>query len=255
MKQMGFVLLSGGIDSSTCLGFAVRDCGRENVVAVSIDYGQRHKKELEQAKKVAEYLLGNSDQHQILTIEGMAVGGLTDDKLVIPDVSYAELTGVSPTYVPFRNGQLISKIAAFASARIKVVNDWVQSKAERNGQVTTQDDLFEGRIYFGAHAEDAAGDAYPDCRLDFVGAMAAAVYIGTYHQVRLKAPLIEMYKNEIVEAGQKLGVPWHLTWSCYKGEELHCGICPTCRARKAGFAKAKVLDPTEYTDSDGHIPF
>lgn len=235
MRQLGFVLLSGGIDSSTCLGFAIRDCGRENVTAISIDYGQRHMKELEMARKVCDYF---SVPHEVHPIIGIPKRGLTDHKAVIPNVSYQELQGVSPTYVPFRNGQFISRVAGIAADRVEAQN-------KRAGPVESE--KVEGRIWFGAHAEDAAADAYPDCRLDFVGAMAAAVYIGTYHQVRVNAPLIQMFKDEIVLAGEKLGVPWHLTWSCYKGEDLHCGICPTCRARRAGFEKAGVKDPTVYT--------
>lgn len=230
MKQLAFVLLSGGIDSSTCLGFAVRDVGRENVTAISIDYGQRHAREMEQAQHVARHF---GVIHQVHEIVGMPKAGLTDHSAEIPDKKYSDLVGVSPTYVPFRNGQLISRIAGIAQHR---VNDWTK----KTGAPA------EGWLYFGAHAEDAAGDAYPDCRMDFVGAMAAAVYIGTYHAVRVRAPLIEMYKHEIVEAGQKLGVPWSLTWSCYKGEDKHCGACPTCYARKDGFRKAGITDPTAY---------
>jgi len=250
MKQLGFVLLSGGIDSSTCLAYAMRDCGRENVVAISINYGQRHQKELSQAMKVASYF---GVAHEVHDIIGIPKAGLTDHHAAIPSVSYQELQGVSPTYVPFRNGQLISKVAGIAAYQVERMNKAIAAGV--SAEVETG--LWEGRIYFGAHAEDAAGDAYPDCRLDFVGAMGAAVYIGTYHQVRINAPLIQMFKDEIVLAGEKLGVPWHLTWSCYKGEELHCGICPTCRARKAGFEKAKVKDPTVYrtVDLTNDIPF
>jgi 7-cyano-7-deazaguanine synthase len=240
MRQLGFVLLSGGIDSSTCLAYAVRDCGRENVTAISINYGQRHQKELQQAMKVASYMAVGHEVHDII---GIPKAGLTDHQAHIPSVSYAEIQGVSPTYVPFRNGQLISRIAGIAAHRVETMNKNIRVAA---GALHEEVPKWEGRIYFGAHAEDAAGDAYPDCRLDFVGAMGAAVYIGTYHQVQVCAPLIQMYKDEIVSAGQKLGVPWHLTWSCYKGEEVHCGVCPTCRARKAGFQKAGVKDPTEY---------
>jgi 7-cyano-7-deazaguanine synthase len=236
MRTLGLVLLSGGIDSSTCLAAAIRDCGRHGVIGISIDYGQRHAKEMQQAKKVCDYF---TVRHEIHPIVGIPKAGLTDHNADIPNISYQELSGVSPTYVPFRNGQLISKIAGIAAHRVEELN-------KKAGNVESE--KYEGRIYFGAHAEDAAGDAYPDCRLDFVGAMASAVYIGTYHQVRLKAPLIEMFKGEIIALGQNLGVPWHLTWSCYKGEELHCGVCPTCRARKAGFEKAGVKDPTVYAE-------
>jgi len=248
-KQAAYVLLSGGIDSSTCLAYAIRDCGRENVAAISIDYGQRHMKELEQAKKVCDYF---GVKHEIHKIIGIPKAGLTDHQAAIPSVAYSELKGVSPTYVPFRNGQLISRIAGIAAHQVEQMNKNVDIAERAIGVGDMYKDVserihWEGRIYFGAHAEDAAGDAYPDCRLDFVGAMGAAVYIGTYHQVRLCAPLIQMFKDEIVLAGEKLKVPWHLTWSCYRGEEFHCGACPTCLARQDGFHKAGVKDPTEYS--------
>lgn len=225
MTQKAVVLLSGGIDSSTVLGFAIRDVGFGNVTAISVDYGQRHVKELEQAKKVAAYMLV---AHEVFKYPAMQKGGLTDHQADIPNVDYKDIVGVSPTYVPFRNGTFLSLMAGIMASRLQ------------EGET--------GAIYFGAHAEDAAGDAYPDCRMDFVGAMAAAIYIGTYHKVQVRAPIISMYKDEIVQAGQKLGIPWDLTWSCYKGESLHCGICPTCRARQNGFRKAGIPDPTQYAE-------
>jgi len=233
-----FVLLSGGIDSSTCLAIAIRDCGARNVKAISIDYGQRHIREVQAARDVAGILNVKHELHEIIGIPKVM---LTDKNAVVPNISYQEIQGVSPTYVPFRNGQLISRIAGIAAHEVEQLN---KNRSFDHGDLVPP--TYDGAIYFGAHAEDAAGDAYPDCRLDFVGAMAAAVYIGTYHSVRLKAPLIEMYKDEIVEKGESLSVPWGLTWSCYKGETFHCGLCPTCRARKAGFRKASVFDPTEY---------
>jgi 7-cyano-7-deazaguanine synthase len=238
-----FVLLSGGIDSSTCLAIAVRDCGVRNVKAISIDYGQRHQREIQAAKEVANALHVKHETHQIIGIPKVM---LTDPTAEVPNISYQEIVGVSPTYVPFRNGQLISKIAGIAAHEVKQARE-NQRRDYAEGTIDTISEL-DGAIYFGAHAEDAAGDAYPDCRLDFVGAMAAAVYIGTYHDVRLRAPLIEMYKDEIIEKGTFLNVPYELTWSCYKGGAYHCGVCPTCRARKAGFVKAEVIDPTEYAD-------
>ena len=236
MTTKGFVLLSGGIDSSTCLAHAVRDLGRENVQAISIDYGQRHRKELNSAAMISKFFRVPWSSARI---EGMPSVMLTDPTAEVPNISYGEIKGVSPTYVPFRNGQLISHIAGIAQHDVNRLNGVVQ---------LAEGPMYEGRIYFGAHAEDAAGDAYPDCRLDFVGAMAAAVYIGTYHAIRLSAPLIEMNKAEIIAHGEKLRVPWCLTWSCYKGEDFHCGVCPTCRARREGFIKAWVHDPTEYAE-------
>ena len=104
----------------------------------------------------------------------------------------------------------------------------------------------EWAIYFGAHAEDAQNWAYPDCTPEFIGAIANAIYIGTYHTVRLHTPLQWMTKSSIIRLGSELGVDWTKTFSCYKGEELHCGVCPTCRARRQGFIKAQIHDPTVY---------
>jgi 7-cyano-7-deazaguanine synthase len=152
---------------------------------------------------------------------------LTDSSIAIPSISYADLPhGVSPTYVPFRNGQMLSKLAGHIQGNIHFTDD--------------------AMIYFGAHAEDAANWAYPDCTPEFVGAMANAIYIGTYQRVRLSTPWLHATKHEIITYGDKHGTPYHLTWSCYVGGERHCGVCPTCRARKDAFVKAGVADPTQY---------
>jgi 7-cyano-7-deazaguanine synthase len=160
-------------------------------------------------------------------IEGfISKGGLTDENLEIPPVDYEDLPhGVSPTYVPFRNGTMLSLVAGMAA---------VDPEAEA--------------VYAGVHAEDGDNWAYPDCTPEFIGGMANAIYVGTYHKVRLYTPLIWMRKWQIVERGEQLGVPWDLTWSCYEGREDHCGVCPTCRARKAAFRDAGVSDPTIYTE-------
>jgi len=223
MREQGtkaFVLLSGGIDSSTVLHMAIQDWGQDNVIGLSIHYGQRHHKEIGCARQVAEYA---GVKHKIAEMAQQPPSMLTDESVDIPDVSYEELPeGISPTYVPFRNGQLLSYVSAIAQAS--------------DG----------GAIYFGAHAEDAQNWAYPDCTPEFIGAMANAIYIGTYGQIRLHAPIMWMVKHEIIAVGQALHVPWSLTWSCYKGGSLQCGTCPTCRSRREGFTKAGVIDPTTY---------
>jgi len=216
-----FALLSGGLDSTVALARAVDEFGFQHVEAVSVNYGQRHVKELDSARAVCNYY---DIPHHIMEITDMPSSMLTDSSRAIPNASYADLPeGVSPTYVPFRNGQLLSKIAAKAS-------------------------MYEGNsvIFAGMHAEDAARDAYPDCNFQFLGAMAAAIYIGTYHKVRCNFPLVSMYKHEIVRMGYALQAPLQHTWSCYAGGVLHCGTCPTCRARKKAFQKAGVFDPTTY---------
>ncbi len=217
-----FVLHSCGIDSTTCLKLAIDAYGAHNVESISVNYGQRHIKEAEYAAAAANCL---GVTHRTINMAHPPKSMLTDAEAEVPNASYYELTGISPTYVPFRNGQLLSRIAGIADI-------------ERG-----EDDAV---IYMGIHAEDAAGWAYPDCTPEFFGAMANAIYVGTYFKVRLIAPLLFMMKADIVELGTRINVPWNLTWSCYKGEEIHCGICPTCRARHAGFMAAGVSDPTLY---------
>ena len=221
MNIRAFCLLSGGLDSTVATAIAISQYGANNVEAISIDYGQRHKKEIKSAYEVCIYY---GIDHSVMHITDMPTSMLTDETREVPNANYADLPeGVSPTYVPFRNGQLLSKIAARAS-------------------------MYDGPsvIFAGMHAEDAERDAYPDCTSHFLGAMAAAIYIGTYHKVRLNVPLVSMFKRDIVAWGHDLSVPFQLTWSCYKGEALHCGTCPTCRARKQAFKDAQVNDPTEY---------
>ena len=223
-----YVLASGGVDSSTCLALA-KDTWEGSVCGVSMLYGQRHDKEVDHAKAVCTYM---NIAHMTWEMEVLGMGGLIDEELEIPPVSYDDLPkGVSPTFVPFRNGTLLSVITSIA------VTD---SEAEA--------------VYFGAHADDAANWAYPDCTPEFAGAMAAAIYIGSYHKIRLHAPLIHLNKAKVVEIGQELNVPWHLTWSCYEGQPLHCGVCPTCRSRRDAFAGAgdklgMMIDPTDYKEA------
>jgi 7-cyano-7-deazaguanine synthase len=265
MATRAFVLLSGGLDSTTCLFKAVlahcpegalhalhtlainqdRDlatAGEDDrrpidwVEAISFNYGQRHAKEIACARHLCNHLgIKHTTRYlgDLITDENTM---LANPDIEVPNISYADIEGVSPTYVPFRNGTMLSVMAAQAQK-------WVN----RKDNSPMEDEAF---IYFGAHAEDAANWAYPDCTPEFIGAMANAIYIGTYHKVRLLTPLQWLIKSEIVELGRSLDVPFELTWSCYKGEELHCGVCPTCRSRKQAFIDASIPDPTEYADDD-----
>ncbi len=217
-----YVLLSGGIDSTTCLYMAYEQY-RSDIAAVSVDYGQRHIREVECAENICENL---GVPHTTIPLSTPMRTMLTDKGMSIPDITYDEIKGVSPTYVPFRNGQLISILTGYA----------------------VQDEKAEV-IYFGAHAEDAANWAYPDCTPEFIGAMANAVYIGTYRQIRLMTPFMWATKANIVAKGVSLGVPYKDTWSCYKGELLHCGACPTCYARFDAFESQQFIDPTTYANN------
>ena len=216
-----YVLHSGGIDSTTCLYLAAKQFGDHNVMGVSVNYGQRHCIEIERSKDLC-FRLGY--KHQVVDMPEPPKSLLTDKDSKIPEVSYDDLPeGISPTYVPFRNGQLLSRVAGIASA-------------DEEAQA----------IYFGAHAEDAANWAYPDCTPEFIGAMANAIYIGTYFKIRLMAPLMSLVKHEIITLGESLGVPWDATWSCYVGGTKQCGKCSTCLSRREGFTDAGIKDPTEY---------
>lgn len=254
--RKAYVLLSGGLDSTTCLYLAMEQA--ETVEAISVNYGQRHKKEMEYAKRTCQKF---GIKHSILNIEGILSGKgvmLSDASVEIPNISYADIKGVSPTYVPFRNGTLLSLITAQAQ---KWVNDEIEALADHIHATTDlvhfskQDAKLQATyemrdqvaIYFGAHADDAANFAYPDCTPEFTGAMANAINIGSYYTTRLVVPLQWMNKQEIVEKGAKLGVDFAGTWSCYAGGEEHCGTCPTCRSRREAFVAAGINDPTKYS--------
>lgn len=234
MNRKAFVLLSGGLDSTTVLAMALADeTWTAGVEAVSINYGQRHAKEMLYAKRSCD-LYGIN--HTILDMPALLAGSmLTDPSIEIPKIKYEDIEGVSPTYVPFRNGLMLSMLTAHAQK-------WVNESADKLVP------LREAGIYFGAHAEDAQNWAYPDCTPEFIGAMAGAIYIGSYRAIRLFTPIMWMQKWEIVKTGDRLAVPFQHTWSCYAGGEFHCGECPTCHARQAAFKIARVQDPTRYAN-------
>ena len=223
MKAM--VLFSGGVDSTTCLGIAVDKYGAENVVALSIAYGQKHTKEIECSQKIAQYYgvehlyldLGKIFQYSNCSL-------LSHSDQEIPTESYAkqiEKTHGAPvsTYVPFRNGLFLSSAASIALSKGCEV------------------------IYYGAHSDDAAGNAYPDCSDAFNKAINEAIYIGSGNQLKVEAPFIGLTKAQVVKKGLELKVPYELTWSCYMGEDKPCGVCGTCIDRAKAFEANGVADP------------
>lgn len=242
--RKSFVLLSGGLDSTTALYIANHNQEKlgGTVEAVSIDYGQRHVKEAEQAKKICDRL---GVHHTVIKLDFAGSCMLTDKSIDVPNISYDQIQGISPTYVPFRNGMMLARLAAHAQSYVMSVKEQIK-KGDNYSEF--KDSLLEDlvTIYFGAHAEDALNWAYPDCTIEFTGAMANAIYIGSYRTTRLNTPFMSLTKGQIVDWGTKLRVPYADTWSCYKGNELHCGVCPTCRSRKEAFIAAGVSDPTVY---------
>ena len=222
------VLFSGGVDSSTCLAMAVKKYGSENVTALSIFYGQKHDREISAADAVAEfYGVEHIKLDLSLIFDFSDCSLLSRSEEEIPHESYAEQlekTDGAPvsTYVPFRNGLFISAAASVAISKGC------------------------GIIFYAAHADDAAGNAYPDCSDSFNKAMNEAVWLGSGNQVKIEAPFVGMTKAQVVKTGLELGVPYELTWSCYEGGEKPCGVCGTCRDRIAAFEANGVHDPLEY---------
>ena len=225
------VLSSGGVDSTTCLGLAIERFGKENVIALAITYGQKHTKEVEAAQAVAQYYgieLLSLDLSTIFRYDTKCTL-LQGSEEEIPEESYAEQlkkTDGKPvsTYVPFRNGLFLSSAASIALSKDCSV------------------------IYYGAHSDDAAGNAYPDCSDAFNQSMKSAIEIGSGNQLTIEAPFVNMAKKDVVREGLRLKVPYHLTWSCYEGGDKPCGKCGTCRDRAAAFAANGVADPASKED-------
>lgn len=228
------VLSSGGIDSTTCLAMAVNNHGNSNVVSLSFFYGQKHDKELVKASEIAKYYEVDHyvlDLSQILQYSNCSLLKGSSDE--IEDLSYSEQInktedGMVSTYVPFRNGLMMSSAASLAVSLFP--------------EETTY-------LYLGAHADDAAGNAYADCSAEFTVAMAKAIKLGTYGKVLTCFPLINMNKAQVVASGLELKVPYELTWSCYHGDEKQCGVCGTCRDRRNAFITNGVEDPVGYLNS------
>lgn len=214
------VVYSGGLDSTVLL-CKLKAEGRE-VKALSINYGQRHRRELDQAAKVCA-LLGV--EHRGADLSGLkpllAGSSQTDDTVAVPHGHYAA-ENMKLTVVPNRNMLLIAVAAAWA----------ISQKADS--------------VAYAAHAGDHA--IYPDCREEFVRPLAAALAEADWHRVGLERPFLFHTKAEIVKAGAQIGAleAMALSYSCYEGKELHCGLCGTCQERRAAFRDASVPDPTRY---------
>lgn len=219
------VLFSGGLDSSTCLALACRDYKAENVTALFCHYGQKHEKEAESAKNIASFYgvaLKFLDLSLIFSESDCSL--LKSSGNPIPQNSYSDQlksTEGKPvsTYVPFRNGLFLSAAASIALS------------------------LGCEKIIYGAHADDASGNAYPDTSVDFNNAMAKAIFIGSGNALKVEAPFISSTKAQIVETGLKLKVPYEKTWSCYEGKEKPCRHCGTCIDREKAFLLNGTTDP------------
>lgn len=222
VPRTAVVLLSGGLDSATCLAWARAEgfaCA-----TLAFDYGQRHAIELAAAERVSAAL--GAREHRVVRVDLRAIGGsaLTDDAIAVPE---SPTSGIPVTYVPARNTLMLSLALAY-------------------GEVIGANDL-----YIGVNAVDYSG--YPDCRPEFIAAFQTMARLATKTgvegaQITVHAPIIGMSKGEIIRAGTALGVDYGMTVSCYQAdaEGRACGRCDSCRLRAEGFAAAGVSDPTRY---------
>ena len=214
------VLFSGGLDS-TVLSSQMKQEATETRL-LSIDYGQRHAKELDHSQKVADHL---GLVHEILKLPqlGTILGGssLTDKNLILPEGHYAE-ESMKSTVVPNRNMILLALAGGHALS------------------------IGFDTIAYAAHAGDHT--IYPDCRPEFADAMNKALGLADWNNLNLHRPYVEMTKSDLVSLGEELNAPLHLTWSCYAGGEIHCGKCGTCVERKEAFALANIPDTTKYEE-------
>ncbi|KGK83056.1 7-cyano-7-deazaguanine synthase [Stutzerimonas degradans] len=221
-EKRAVILLSGGLDSATVVAIA-RDQGY-SCYTMSFDYGQRHRAELQAAERVARQL--GVAEHKVigLNLDGIGGSALTDNRIEVPELPGE---GIPVTYVPARNTVFLS--LALGWAEVLDAHD----------------------IFIGVNAIDYSG--YPDCRPEFVEAFERLANLATKAGVegrgfRIRAPLLQLSKAQIVQEGARLGVDYAMTVSCYQADDdgRACGKCDSCRLRAAGFAAAGIADPTRY---------
>ena len=225
MSQKAVILVSGGLDSSTVLAIALEK-GFE-CYTLSFDYGQRHRSELEAAKRISEIM--DVKEHKIVQLDLGSIGGsaLTDIDIDVPET---ETSGIPVTYVPARNTVFLSIALGWAEV------------------------LGANKIFLGVNAVDYSG--YPDCRPEYISSFESMANLATKagvegNKLSIEAPLIDMSKSDIIKLGVSLGVDYSQTVSCYQAslEGLACGRCESCRLRAEGFKQAGLLDPTRYKNS------
>lgn len=213
-------IFSGGLDSTVLLHQLL--AAGDQVLALSVDYGQRHRRELTHARQIAEQLGIRWQLADLSAIRPLLAGSSqTSDDMPVPHGHYAA-ENMKQTVVPNRNMIMLAVAAGWA----------ISQQADR--------------VAYGAHAGDHT--IYPDCRPEFADAMRHAIGLADWHRIDLYCPFIKFSKADIVRLGAELQVDFAATWSCYAGGDLHCGLCGTCVERKEAFLKAGVRDPTQYAN-------
>lgn len=217
------VLLSGGTDSCVALLLAKRNC--DKVLALGMQYGQVHARELKAAQDVAHAF--GVTYSELPLPKYMFTGKLISGE-PLPEGRLRDITphGLSPAEVPFRNAVLLASAVSTA--------------------IVTECD----QVWHGIHAEDGTDWAYPDNSPEFLGSLAAAIWIGSAQRVRLVSPFIHMTKADVVHLGLQHGAPFQLTYSCYVGDEQPCGKCIACMARKEAFQLNHTEDPAKFNTEE-----
>ena len=221
MESKAIVLVSGGMDS--CVTAAIAGCENDDLAFLHISYGQLS----ETRERMAFNDIANHygvEKRLDISIEHLAkIGGssLTDENIAVAEADLASKE-IPTSYVPFRNANMLS-----------IATSWAEV-------------IGANAIYIGAVAEDSSG--YPDCRPEFYAAFQSAINAGTKPDthIEIRTPIIHLSKAEIVKKGLELNAPLHLTWSCYRSEDLACGTCDSCALRLRGFAQAGIADPIKY---------
>jgi len=238
MRRMGVVLLSGGLDSTTVAAYA-KAAGHE-LTALTFDYGQRHSRELEAAKRVTRIL---EIQHEVVGLPVMKrlswYSALTTGDPDVPkDRTIGDLTqGIPATYVPLRNTVFLTLGAALIESRVLSLIE--------GGRTDPKE--ISAAIFIAANAVDYSG--YPDCRPEYFEAMKRTLFEGSKLgkqygvSIGIETPVLHMTKAQIVKLGVELGAPLEDTWSCYEGGDVPCGACDSCLLRAKGFAEAGIKDP------------
>ena len=226
-KSLAVVAVSGGLDSAVATAIAAE---KHELALMHISYGNKtQKRELEAFHAIADFY--NLDKRFVADIDHLRKIGsssLTDRNIPVEDYD-PNIQGIPPTYVPFRNANILSIAVSWGEA------------------------IGAGLIYVGMMEEDSAG--YPDCTEDFINAFNNMMKVGTRPEtnIELIAPLIHMTKGEVIKNGLELGAPLELTWSCYRNEEKACGKCESCVLRRRGYKELGIEDPIKYVEMEGKV--
>jgi len=223
MSKLAIILVSGGMDS--CVTAAIAKAENQEIAFLHVSYGQRtERRERKAFNDIADFYA--IEKRLDVSIEYLAkIGGssLTDEQIEVAEANL-ESKEIPTSYVPFRNANMLA-----------IATSWAEV-------------LKADSIYIGAVAEDSSG--YPDCRPEFYAAFERTIEVGTKPEtkIKIKTPIIYLSKAEIVRKGIELNAPLHLSWSCYRNEDLACGTCDSCALRMRGFEQANAVDPIDYLE-------